>query len=157
MGERETLICRSITTPMRDGVTLSADLYLGRKEAMARPVILLRTPYNRAFVASRFNLRPFIERGYIVMFQDVRGTGASEGILDPLMNEADDGADTIAWLLTQSWCNGQVGTTGASYMGAVQLQLVVRPVHGHVTGFLQVPAGNMFGAGMIYDGDMLAL
>nr|WP_302053992.1 CocE/NonD family hydrolase [Sphingomonas tagetis] len=142
---------------MRDGIVLSSDLYVGDDATEPRPVVLVRTPYNRAMLAPRFDLRPFVDRGYAVMFQDVRGTGQSQGVLTPLMNEADDGADTIAWLVAQSWCNGQVGTTGPSYMGGVQLQLAVRPVPGHETAFIQVPAANMFSIGMVHDGDVLAL
>jgi putative CocE/NonD family hydrolase len=153
----ETLICRNIGIPMRDGISLSSDLYVGTQAATPLPVILIRTPYNRAMVAPRFDIRPFIDRGYAVMFQDVRGTGLSEGMLVPLINEADDGADTIAWLVAQPWCNGQVGTTGPSYMGGTQLQLAVRPAPGHETGFIQVPAANMFGQGLVYDDDMMAL
>ncbi|MGE0387437.1 MAG: CocE/NonD family hydrolase [Gammaproteobacteria bacterium] len=161
MTETETLVCRDVRIPMRDGVVLSSDLYLGPEPAMrrpqARPVILVRTPYDRTFVAPRFDIRPFVDRGYAVMFQDVRGTGASGGFMDPLMNESSDGADTIAWLIAQPWCNGQVGMTGPSYMGGVQLQLAVRPVTGLRTAFIQVPAANVFGKGMIYDDDVLAL
>lgn len=153
----EKLVCRAIKIPMRDGTILTADLYLGAQVTGPAPVVLIRTPYQRQFVASRFNLQPFLDRGYALMFQDVRGTGEAEGILDPLMNEAADGTDTIAWLIEQPWCNGQVGTTGASYMGGTQIQLAIRPVPGHVTGFLQVPAGNIFGRGMIYDGNLMAL
>jgi putative CocE/NonD family hydrolase len=161
MSEIEARICRNIEIPMRDGVVLSSDLYFGcdAKELLTapRPVILMRTPYNRAFVALSTDIRPFLARGFAFLFQDVRGTGASGGALNPLMNEANDGADTIAWLTRQPWCDGRVATTGASYMGAAQLQLVVNPVVGHETAVLQVPAGNIFGSGMIYDGDMLAL
>nr|WP_302054191.1 CocE/NonD family hydrolase [Sphingomonas tagetis] len=146
---------------MSDGVALAADLYLERKPGTkgfeARPVVLVRTPYNKAYVSTRFDFRPFIDGGYAVVFQDVRGTSASGGTLEPMMNESRDGADTIAWLIAQPWCNGQVGTTGPSYMGGVQLQLAVRPVPGHETAFIQVPAGNMFGGSMVYDNDMLAL
>lgn len=161
MSESEILICRDVRIPMRDGVVLSSDLFLSpqrvAQKVQPQPVILIRTPYNRAVIEPRFDIRPYVDRGYAVMFQDVRGTGGSEGLLEPLMNESSDGADTIAWLIAQPWCNGQVGTTGPSYMGGVQLQLAVRPVTGHQTAFIQVPAANLFGKGMIYDDDVLAL
>jgi uncharacterized protein len=160
-SELEIAICRNIEIPMRDGTLLSGDLYCGCDlETLAtdpRPVVLMRTPYNRAFVITATDVRPFLARGFLFFLQDVRGTGASGGALDPLMNEAVDGADTVAWLIAQPWCDGTVATTGASYMGAVQLQMLIDPVEGHKAAFLQVPAGNIFGTGMIYDGDMLAL
>src|SRR6185369_10698983 len=34
--------------------------------------------------------------------------------------EADDGADTVAWVLDQPWCDGAIGTYGPSYLGFVQ-------------------------------------
>jgi hypothetical protein len=37
-----------------------------------------------------------------------------------MLNEPDDGADTVAWLLEQPWCDGNVGTYGPSYLGFVQ-------------------------------------
>lgn len=37
-----------------------------------------------------------------------------------MFNEASDGADTLAWLLEQPWCDGNIGTYGASYLGFVQ-------------------------------------
>lgn len=159
MSENEISVCRNVETPMRDGVLLAADLFIGGDPASLetdpRPVVLIRTPYNRTFVAASFDASPFLARGFLVMIQDVRGTGTSGGTLVPLMNERDDGTDTITWLTAQPWCNGQVGTTGASYMGGTQLQLVVDPVPGHEGAFIQVPAGNMFSLGMIYDGDMM--
>ena len=37
-----------------------------------------------------------------------------------MVNEASDGADTVAWLTAQPWCDGNIGTFGASYLGFVQ-------------------------------------
>jgi len=37
-----------------------------------------------------------------------------------MLNEPDDGADTVAWLLDQPWCDGSIGTFGPSYLGFVQ-------------------------------------
>jgi putative CocE/NonD family hydrolase len=37
-----------------------------------------------------------------------------------MLNEPNDGADTIAWLLEQPWCDGNIGTYGPSYLGFVQ-------------------------------------
>ena len=43
-----------------------------------------------------------------------------EGGFTPLVNEPQDGADTIAWLRRQSWCDGTVGSFGGSYNGFTQ-------------------------------------
>jgi putative CocE/NonD family hydrolase len=37
-----------------------------------------------------------------------------------MVNEPSDGADTVAWLLDQPWCDGNIGTYGASYLGFTQ-------------------------------------
>lgn len=48
------------------------------------------------------------------------GPTAPRGRSPPGVNEADDGADTIDWLTRQPWCDGEVGTFGASYLGMIQ-------------------------------------
>ena len=70
--------------PMRDGVELSADVY--RPAAQGRyPVILLRTPYNKVgggkAAVTRFE--SIVARGYVVVNQDVRGRGDSDGVFEP--------------------------------------------------------------------------
>ena len=36
-----------------------------------------------------------------------------------MLNEPADGADTVAWLASQPWCDGNIGTYGPSYLGFV--------------------------------------
>ncbi|MCW5768654.1 MAG: CocE/NonD family hydrolase [Phycisphaeraceae bacterium] len=113
--------------PMRDGVRLSADVY--RPEGEGRyPVILSRTPYNKAGAgkASIDRYRMFVERGYVVVVQDVRGRGDSEGQFTPFLQEGDDGYDTIEWCGTQPWSSGKVGMIGGSYGGYVQWVAAIR-------------------------------
>jgi putative CocE/NonD family hydrolase len=38
----------------------------------------------------------------------------------PMLNEPSDGADTVAWLLRQPWCDGNIGSYGPSYLGFTQ-------------------------------------
>ena len=66
------------------------------------------------------NIFTLIEAGYAVVYQDCRGTFRSGGEFIPMLNEASDGADTVAWLLEQPWCDGNIGTFGPSYLGFVQ-------------------------------------
>ncbi len=42
----------------------------------------------------------------------------------PYEDDARDYYDIIDWVSRQSWCNGQVGTTGGSYLGFAQWQAV---------------------------------
>jgi hypothetical protein len=67
---------------------------------------------------------------YAVVVQDVRGRYASAGVFDAYRHEGADGYDTVEHVASQPWCDGQVGTTGLSYPGAVQwLAAVETPPH----------------------------
>ena len=62
--------------------------------------------------------------------QDVRGRYDSEGEFYIYVNEAVDGYDALEWVAAQSWCNGDVGTYGGSYLAATQNALaVLNPPH----------------------------
>lgn len=113
---------------MRDGVTLYTEIYLSggqgySGETEGRPVILLRSPYPYSR-PSRNDKRPicrYTEAGYAVVFQLIRGQGESEGTFRRYFHEVNDGYDTIEWLASQPWCNGNVGMEGPSYLGNAQL------------------------------------
>ena len=107
-----------IAVPMRDGVRLSANVF--RPEAPRRyPAILVRTPYGKGSAISP-NYAPFVERGYAVVVQDVRGRYASEGVFRPLEQEPADGGDTLDWIARQPWSDGKIGMLGGSYLGIAQ-------------------------------------
>jgi len=104
--------------PMRDGVRLSANVF--RPESPRRyPTILVRTPYGKGAVISP-NYAPFVENGYAVVVEDVRGRYASEGVFRPLEQEPADGDDTLNWIARQPWSDGKIGMLGSSYLGIVQ-------------------------------------
>jgi uncharacterized protein len=115
--------------PMRDGVTLSADVYLpdfGGEGAQRRlPAILTRTPYMKANIRMLAQARWFAEHGYAFVAVDVRGRGDSDGVFVPYTSEGVDGYDTIEWVAAQPWCDGAVGTIGGSYPGRIQWQAAV--------------------------------
>jgi uncharacterized protein len=127
---RELQILFDQRVPLRDGITLSADVYLpdGPLEQIEkRPVILTRTPYMKTNVKTAHY---FVRYGYIFVAVDVRGRGDSQGEFIPYFNEALDGYDTIEWCAAQPWSDGNVGTIGASYGGRIQwLAAVQRPPH----------------------------
>ena len=107
---------------LRDGIRLATDLYLP-DVAGPVPAILMRLPYNKEnpfllFLAG--DILRVAQAGFAVVVQDCRGTFASEGEFNPYFQEGADGVDTIAWVAAQPWCDGQVGTMGASYYGATQ-------------------------------------
>ena len=113
---------RNIEIPMRDGCVLRGDLF--RPDTNEKlPVLLNRTPYNKAMpmvFAMTLDATRAAEAGYNVLIQDCRGRFASDGLWDCFTVEAADGYDTIEWAARQPWSNGNVGTYGASYMGATQ-------------------------------------
>ena len=113
---------KHLAVAMRDGTTLATDVY--RPDTTAKvPVVMLRLPYNKEQPVLLFlsgDILRVTQAGYAVIVQDCRGTYASAGEFSPYFQEAQDGADAIAWAAQQPWSNGVVGTMGASYYGATQ-------------------------------------
>ena len=94
------------------------------------PGILLRTPYDRP----KSGFERYVRAGYAVVTMDSRGRYGSEGDWVPFTVEhtgdAEDGYDSVEWLAAQPWCDGMVGTLGASYNAWMQWQLAkLRPPH----------------------------
>lgn len=108
----------TVQIPMRDGIMLAADVWLPKQCQTPVPCILVRTPYGRQ--AAGANHLCYVQRGYAVVIQDVRGRNDSEGDWKPLTCETEDGSDTLDWIAAQNWCNGSIGMIGGSYLGYVQ-------------------------------------
>ena len=134
---------RVVTTPLRDGVELRADLYTVGPQPDKRPVLLERTPYGRrtrresdGLSQDGRRLMPdesaafFARQGFNVVRQDCRGRGDSEGTFVKYLDEAEDGYDTVEWIAAQPWCDGRVATTGVSYSAHTQTALAaLSPPH----------------------------
>ncbi len=114
-----------VRIPMRDGVTLSADVYRPSTPSPV-PIILVRTPYDNGVASHVAAGKLWAGRGYAYVVQDVRGRGESDGSFYPLVTEGNDGFDTIEWLARQPWSNGRVGMMGGSYLGWVQMYAAVQ-------------------------------
>lgn len=113
-----------VKVAMRDGVRLETNVF--HPQGFGKwPAILIRTPYGKGADISA-NQRAFVDHGYAMVIQDVRGRGESEGRFQPMTQEGADGEDTIAWIARQPWCDGKVGMMGASYLGFVQWQAALR-------------------------------
>lgn len=131
----------NVMVAMRDGVRLATDVYrpalLEGSPAPGRfPAILGRTSYDKSSVALWVDpvAKFFVPRGYVVILQDLRGRGLSEGTGQYFhtanVNEGRDGYDTVEWIAAQSWSSGRVGMVGSSHGGIVQnVASLQRPPH----------------------------
>ena len=146
----EVEVRTEVKIPMHDGVELSANIFLPKAEGKY-PVILIRSPYGKGNEKNGDGLF-YAGRGYVVVSQDCRGKGSSQGVWEPFANERNDGTDTQQWLLDQPWCNGKVGTAGGAYVGFTQW--ITAPNAGdHLKAmFPIVPLVDTYGDGVYIDG-----
>jgi putative CocE/NonD family hydrolase len=147
-----------VAVPMRDGVVLRADIWLPKPEGRF-PTLVYRTPYGKQFAAKEWTtFDKLAAQGYAIVIQDVRGRYASDGEFVPYRNEGHDGFDTIEWAAKQSWSDGNIGTFGLSYPGAVQwLAAVETPPHlkAMVPAMTFSTPRNFFYSGGVFDGSWL--
>lgn len=120
---------KEVAVPMRDGTVLRAHVFRPEGEGCF-PGLLTRTPYGKP----QGGFERYVRAGYAVVAQDSRGRYSSEGKYVPFTVEntgdAEDGYDSVEWLASQSWCDGQVGTMGASYNAWMQWELArLQPPH----------------------------
>jgi uncharacterized protein len=156
---------RDLMVRARDGVGLATDVYRP-PGAGSFPVLLERTPYDKsapsrsertASVAaprSRAEVAAyFVQHGYAVVYQDCRGRYKSGGRFTKYLSEAEDGYDTLAWLIGQSWCNGRIGTFGLSYAAHTQAALGCLDPPGLAAQFLDCGGfSNAYRSGIRHDG-----
>jgi len=137
------IIDAHVAVPMRDGVTLYADVYRPA-EPGKYPTLVIRTPYGVQRDGVHADVFQFANRGYAVVVQDVRGRFESEGKWVPFRDEAQDGYDTIEWAAKQPWSSGKVGSQGGSYLGNNQwLTGALAPPH-LVTMFPKVASTSIY-------------
>jgi uncharacterized protein len=112
----------TVSMQTRDGIRLDADVYRPAGPG-AFPVLLMRQPYGRRIASTVCYAHPawYAAKGYIVVIQDVRGCGTSEGSFVPFAHEAEDGEEAIAWAAGLARSSGAVGMYGFSYQGVSQL------------------------------------
>jgi len=118
-----------------DSLSALTSIYSPKSTDKPSPILLFRTPYNSEpggedavnfFVIAYYR---YIEQGYTLAFQDVRGRYMSEGDFvnaRPFkpnkkgneIDEASDTYDTAEWLVNNvPNNNGKIGVTGISYPG----------------------------------------
>jgi predicted acyl esterase len=119
----------------RDGTKLALDYYRPTKQGVLHteklPVVWTQDRYLRAMVANGRvinhldqspKLFALLTHGYVVATADVRGAGASFGVVDGWLSpkETEDAYDITEWLAARPWSTGKVGMTGRSYLGITQ-------------------------------------
>ncbi len=139
-----------VPVKMRDRVILRADIY--RPQTSGKfPVLLQRTPYNKADADGVTFASKAVPLGYVVIVQDTRGRYMSEGEWYPFVHEADDGYDTVEWAAALPYSDGRVGMFGGSYVGATQmLAAVAHPPH--LAGICPVVTASNYHEGWTYQG-----
>jgi len=122
-------IDEDIYVTMRDGVKIAVDIY--RPEATGRyPALLSTSPYLKHIQQHPPELSHsieagatsfFVNRGYVHVIAQVRGSGLSQGKFNWYgIDEQKDGYELVEWIAQQPWCNGNVGMIGESYFGVTQ-------------------------------------
>jgi uncharacterized protein len=152
---------------MSDGTILRADVYfptIGTTSTPAPgpfPVLLQQTPYGKAFIADAGALAGtsssyLVDRGYIVVLSDVRGTGDSGGDFDLFAPvQSTDGATMARWAAALPHSDGKVGLFGESYMGINQFQTVqAAGPNSPIKAIFPVIAGNDLFANTVTQGGL---
>ena len=148
-----TLLDQPVT--MSDGTILRADVYFPTKPGTTTaasglyPVLLQQTPYGKGFIVyasaiANTNVDYLVDRGFIVVIADVRGTGDSGGTFDLFDRvQSTDGVTLAQWAAHLSQSNGEVGLFGESYMGVNQFQTVeAAGPHSPIRAMFPIIAGN---------------
>jgi hypothetical protein len=108
---------------MRDNVKLDTNVFHPAGSGRF-PTVLIRTPYGKGGDLPA-GYQSFINHGYAVVLQDVRGRYGSGGVFDVLNQEGPDGYDTLNWIAGQPWSDGKVGMIGGSYLGIAQWRVAL--------------------------------
>jgi putative CocE/NonD family hydrolase len=138
---------------MSDGTILRANVYYpvdpntGQAATGPFPVILTQTPYgkdNAVFSGLGAGESAYlVERGYINVVADVRGSGGSQGewgLFDPV--QGTDGATLVNWSAALPHADGDVGLLGASYLGIDQFAAAADAGPAHVKAMFPIISGN---------------
>lgn len=127
-------IDRKVFVPMDDGVRIALTVYLPDAPGDGPyPTVVESLPYRKddEFMSADYQTYSYLAaRGFAGVRIDIRGTGASTGVIADEYTEREQ-LDTLAvfdWLETQSWCDGNLGMWGVSWGGFSALQTaMLRP------------------------------
>jgi len=111
----------TVMVVVRDGTELATNVFFPPGDGEGPwPVILKRSPYGKDNLNG--SSREMASKGYVVVCQDTRGRFNSSGS-DAFVfrSDQDDGHDTMAWIVKQPWCDGNIRTSGSSALGFTQM------------------------------------
>jgi len=85
---------------LRDGVRLISRIWLPNSSNGPWPALLMRQPYGKEIASTITYSHPerWASKGYMVIIQDVRGMGSSEGVFNGFSQEASDSSETHEWV-----------------------------------------------------------
>ena len=121
----------NVPAKMRDGSVLMANIFQPA-EGGPYPVALTRTPYGKDYMTGfpYMDVVRLAQCGFIVVIQDVRGRGGSQGEWELFANEGQDGYDSVEWAASLENSNGSVGMWGFSYLSYTQwAAALLKPPH----------------------------
>lgn len=115
-----------IFIPMRDGDSLSADVYVPSGPGPFE-VILIQTPYNKNYlewglplgVGQNVDALPY---AWVVV--DWRGFYGSSAADLSNVNRGEDAYDICEWIVAQAWHGDRIGSWGPSALGKIQYDLM---------------------------------
>ena len=121
-AEKGVVSSRPAALTLPDGVVLQSRLW-HPKVGGPWPALLMRQPYGSRIASTVTYAHPawWASHGFLVVVQDVRGQGESEGVFGGFAQEAADTSATHTWVRQLPECNGRFGAYGFSYQGFTQL------------------------------------
>jgi len=151
-----------VNIPMRDGTRLQTHIYSPVDASEPMAIMMMRTPYSIAPYEGKGqktmlgpNFR-FWQRGFIFVYQDVRGRFMSEGEFVNMrpfqenktadaIDENTDTWDTVDWLIKNvKNNNGKVGLWGISYPGFYVSMGIINSHPAIAAASPQAPIGDWF-------------
>ncbi len=106
----------NVHIPMRDGISLSTDIYYPFSFDKLT-CVLIRTPYDKSQQWCIQFGRKLAIQGLVVCIQDIRGKYDSEGVFTffSFDDDSKDVLDTMKWLSEKDWSNKHFAIIGISY------------------------------------------
>ena len=88
----------------------------------------------------------------LLVTQDLRGTGGSQGLFPVFQSDNTDGVDTVNWIMNQTWCNGKIASTGGSALAINQICYQAENPPGLRAALIYMGTGEMYDYGFYVGG-----